>query len=116
MGVMSDQSNITSFPRRPEKPRVEPEIIPPGAEPRSGWYSAETMSGVYRIYVARPGPFAMIAAMIIAALIGFGIFLLVVGTVIVWVPIIAAVIGGLMLYGYLRGSWRRWRGRMAQRG
>jgi hypothetical protein len=38
------------------------------------------------------------------------ILLLVIGAVLVWIPIAAAIVLGLLAFGTLRGYWRRLRG------
>jgi hypothetical protein len=99
---------------RPERPRSEPEIIPPDQGRRRGgdgyiWTTTDETGGTHRIYVSQPGPFAIIAALIIAGLILAGIVLLLLGLVLFWVPVIVLVIAALLLVGYIRAYWRRLR-------
>jgi fatty acid desaturase len=99
----------------PERPRSEPEIIPPGQSGRRGggertiWVSFDDQGGTQRIYVAQPGPFAIIAALVIAALVLAGIVLLLFGLVLVWIPVVVLVVAALLTTGYIRYYWRRLR-------
>jgi len=107
---MSDDR--TSHPP-PERPRSEPEIIPPGRGERRGertiWVSLDDQGGTQRIYVAQPGPFAIIAALVIAGLVLAGIVLLLLGLVLFWIPVVILIVAALLLTGYIRYYWRRLR-------
>lgn len=91
--------------QKPELPRVEPEIIPPGRERRqfdwraSPWGGGfSDMRGTHRVYVHRVGPFGVgLLLLAIAAIVAI-ITIAVLGAVLIWIPIIAAVIviGALM--------------------
>ena len=99
---------------RPERPRSEPEIIPPGRGGRRDgrgyvWTATDEHGGTQRIYVAQPGPFAIIAALVIAGLVLAGIVLLLLGLVLFWIPVIVLVVAALLLVGYIRYYWRRLR-------
>ena len=99
---------------RPERPRSEPEIIPPDRGGRRDgrghvWTTTDEHGGTHRIYVAQPGPFAIIAALIIAGLVFAGIVLLLLGLVLFWIPVIILVVAALLLVGYIRTHWRRLR-------
>jgi chromate transport protein ChrA len=107
---------------RPERPRSEPEIIPPGRqERRQGrqdgpiWMSGEQFGGTHRIYIARPGPFSIIIALVIAGLVLAAIVLLLAGLVLVWVPVIVFVVAALLLAGYSRYYWARFKLWLARR-
>ncbi|HMK70205.1 MAG TPA: hypothetical protein VK442_04460, partial [Xanthobacteraceae bacterium] len=58
---------------QPERPRVEPEIIPPQRTPRrSDWqqqtwrpFPSTAANGAHRIYVARLGPFGVALLMLL---------------------------------------------------
>ncbi|HYW60253.1 MAG TPA: hypothetical protein VE909_06990 [Xanthobacteraceae bacterium] len=86
---------------------TEPEIIPPGQEPRDWkherrdpWASFD-VHGARRIYVRRIGP---VGIMLMAALIGTIaalVFVVAVGAFLIWIPVavllfVAAIVGGLM--------------------
>ena len=99
--------------RSPERPRVEPEIIPPVREerpprgPAGIWMRIEERDGVRRLYIARPGLLSIILGLLIIGLIAAAVFLLLAGLVLLWIPI---VIGGIilaLLSGSVRQYWRR---------
>jgi hypothetical protein len=94
---------------KPERPRLEPEIIPPGhARYHSAWHAqsfAET-NGTHRIYMRRLGPFGgilLLAAIVVVALIALLAF---VGALLLWVPLLALVLLIAAVSGLLRA--RRW--------
>jgi hypothetical protein len=88
--------------RMPERPRVEPEIIPPGEDwPRGGY------SGSYRIYIARPGPLAMSIALVLVVLAVVTVVFLLVSAVVVWIPLALAAFGAAVLFAYGRHYWLR---------
>jgi hypothetical protein len=99
--------------RGPEQPRVEPEIIPPGADDRARggseriWMHVDAGSGVHRIFIARPGLPSIILSVLVIGLIVAVLFLVLAGIVFVWIPIL---IGGILLAlasGAIRYRWRR---------
>ncbi|MBX6424604.1 MAG: hypothetical protein IRZ09_01565 [Variibacter sp.] len=99
----------------PERPRAEPEIIPPdrarGRPEGDGLFVfVEDREGVRRIHVARPGPLSFILAFVVAGLALAAILLVAFGVVVVLVPVIALAAAALLGYAYLRGTWRRLRG------
>jgi hypothetical protein len=106
-------SNDRDINRGPERPRVEPEIIPPGRErktPRDaadyGW-SFEQREGVQRIYIARPGPFSIILGLLILGFVAALVFVVLAGIVVLWVPILI----GMILLALASAAIRRWRRR-----
>jgi hypothetical protein len=95
--------------RGPERPRHEPEIIPPGDD-RSGPYGLsglfmrfEERDGVHRVYIVRPGLGSIVLGLLLIGLIAGIVFLVVAGLIILWVPIL---IGGILL-ALLTGFFRR---------
>jgi hypothetical protein len=101
---------MSEYSNRPERPRLEPEIIPPARGRReSGWqydvwqpYASST-GGPHRLYVARLGP---IGLAILMALIGIGVAVLVlavVGALLIWIPILALLVAA----GVIFRLWRR---------
>lgn len=89
---------------RPERPRLEPEIIPPRRERRDAEWRpyVATMSGTHRIYVAQLGPFRMALLMAVIGILVGVICLAVVGAVLVWIPIFALLIGVGVIFRLLR--------------
>ena len=99
--------------RPPERPRSEPEIIPPGADdglrrgPGGVWMRFEERDGVHRIYIARPGLPSIVLGLLLLGLIVAAIFLVLAGIVLVWLPIVAGGIVLALLAGTIRYRWRQ---------
>jgi hypothetical protein len=91
----------------PERPRVEPEIIPPDRtqSARRSAAFAET-GGVHRVYVTRIGPFGGALLMLVIALLAAVALLLFFGALLIWVPVVALV----LIIGAIAGLFRsrRW--------
>src|SRR4051812_12113081 len=97
----------------PENPRAEPEIIPPArSEARFGarervWVFVDRGGATRRVSVSAPGPFAIILALLIAGFVAAAVLLLLLGMIVVWIPIVVAVIAAFVLSARIRGFWRR---------
>ena len=90
---------------QPERPRREPEIIPPvkdRPERNSAWppnYGYSQTRSTHRIYVSRIGPLGFALFMLIAVLCGGVLLLALIGAALIWFPVllvfalIAAVAG-----------------------
>jgi uncharacterized membrane protein len=100
----------------PERPRAEPEIIPPDriaeeelrrAARLRGYESYEQKTGYQRIYIGRIGPFGMALAALIAAALAIVVVALLVGAFLIAIPIAALVVAGVVIAGWLRSGWRR---------
>jgi hypothetical protein len=90
---------------KPERPRQEPEIIPPGndwPDRDSRWppnHGFDPRGSTHRIYVGRIGPLGFALFMLIAALFGGVLLLALIGAALIWLPlllvflVIAAVAG-----------------------
>jgi hypothetical protein len=96
---------------QPQRPRVEPEIIPPGRTGRQpDWRESSWREGPFgqsytarRIYVGRIGPFGVALAMLaIAAIIAF-ITIAVLGAVLIWIPVFVAILVIGALFRIFRG-------------
>jgi hypothetical protein len=91
---------------RPERPRFEPEIIPPDhGEHQSDWRNTPWRSGPFgytratqRVYVTRISPFSVVLVLLAIAAIVAIILVAAVGAILIWIPVIAAVlvIGALL--------------------
>jgi len=92
---------------QPERPRREPEIIPPGND-RPGrdsrWppsHGFNERRSTHRVYVSRIGPLGFALVLLMLALFG-GVFLLaLVGAALIWFPVLLvlaliAAIAGLI--------------------
>jgi hypothetical protein len=96
-------------PIPPERPRSEPEIIPPN-DPRvqgrnGGMWSS--FNGVHRVYVARVGPFGMVMAMLAVGLIAALGVLVLIGTLALLLPLGGLILAILIIAAVLRGPRRR---------
>jgi len=91
----------------PERPRQEPEIIPPGNDrPRRNSsfplnYGFDARQSTHRVYVGRIGPLGFALFMIIAALFGGVLLLALIGAALIWFPVlllfaVIAAIAGLI--------------------
>jgi len=102
---------MTDGQGRPERPRFEPEIIPPDPDgQQSAWrhtpFRDSNWRGgpfgdtrtAHRIYVTRLGPFSIALVLLAIAAIVTIIVIAAVGAVLIWIPVIAAVliIGAMM--------------------
>jgi hypothetical protein len=90
---------MANDPNRPERPRVEPEIIPPGRDPdqtdwrRTPWRSGfEDVRGTHRVYVGRIGPFGIVLLLLAVAAIIAIVMIAVLGAVLIWIPVLAVAI------------------------
>lgn len=92
---------------QPERPRQEPEIIPPGNDwPRrdARWppnYGFNERRTTHRVYVGRIGPLGFALLLLMLALFG-GVFVLaLIGAALIWFPVLVvfaviAAIAGLI--------------------
>jgi hypothetical protein len=97
----------------PERPRVEPEIIPPdrtgrGSVRGQGWppppYGyTQSSAGSQRIFVTRIGPLGFGLFMLVAGLFAAVLLLLLIGTALIWLPFVAAI----LIVGAVAGALRR---------
>jgi hypothetical protein len=90
---------------QPERPRVEPEIIPPDRNPRrSDWrqqawrrqtrqpFFSTAADETHRISVARLGPFGIALLMLILGVVVAVILLAVVGAFLIWIPVVVLLV------------------------
>jgi hypothetical protein len=105
---VSDQA-MAEDSNQPERPRLEPEIIPPDRTrrepdwPQNAWRPhASTAGGMHRIYVARLGPFGVALLMLIVGILAAVILLAVVGAVLIWIPVFALLLTAGVVFRLLR--------------
>ena len=79
---------------QPERPRQEPEIIPPGHDwpgRDRRWppnYGSNERRSTHRVYVGRIGPLGFVLLLLMLALFG-GVFLLaLIGAALIWFPVL----------------------------
>jgi len=91
----------------PERPRAEPEIIPPDRTARRDrgggppYEYARTQSS-HRIYVGRIGPFGFALIMLIAGLLAGLLLLALIGAALIWIPVVAVLVVIAAISGLLR--------------
>jgi hypothetical protein len=93
---------------QPERPRREPEIIPPGKDwPNrdSRWppnHRFNERRSTHRIYVGRIGPLGFVLLLLMLALFG-GIFLLaLIGAALIWFPVLLVFVVIAAVAGLIR--------------
>jgi hypothetical protein len=88
-----------------EKPKVEPEIIPPGApigrRPRI-WPSADDRHAHF-VRIETHGPFAIGLALLMLAVIFVALLALLLGVVLLWIPLALGFAVALILSWLFRG-------------
>ncbi len=102
-------------PDQPERPRVEPEIIPPDRNPRrpdwrqQAWrrqtwqpFFSTAADETQRIYVARLRPLGVALLMLIVGVIAAAILLALVGAVLIWIPAVALLVAVGALFRLFR--------------
>jgi hypothetical protein len=89
---------MANDPNQPERPRAEPEILPPDRTGRtnppwqSNWQTSWGQDGTrrtQRIFVMRPGPLGFAAIMLVVGLIVGAVLLALIGTLLIWIPAVA---------------------------
>ncbi len=102
--AMTDKSDI------PERPRAEPEIIPPDRTNRApGWQrrawepdGSAWMGRTQRIYVGRIGPLGLALLILMIGVLAALILLTVVGAVLLWIPILVLAVAAGAMFRLLR--------------
>jgi hypothetical protein len=99
-----------------ERPRVEPEIIPPRAQQRRGGFESmfirveEGDDGIRRVYVKKPGTFTVAAILLALGLVAALVFALLSALVLLWIPIVIIGILFAVFSVSARDLWRRVQG------
>jgi hypothetical protein len=91
-----------------EEPRSEPEIIPPGraerGRPRMRMYIDERIG---RVYIAKPGLFGTILAVLIAGLLLTVMLIMVLGAFLIFLPVVVLFVTAAIVAGLLRIYFQR---------
>jgi hypothetical protein len=96
----------------PQRPRVEPEIIPPGRAYRRapGGEPGFAGFGAQRHFaIAMPGPLAFVMAGLALGAAAVAVLVLVLGAVLISLPVIGAIVAALLLSHLIRTHVRRLR-------
>lgn len=91
----------------PERPRVEPEIIPPERtqsgydwrQPASRRYTDEA-GGTHRLYVASIGPLGFTLLMLVVGILAVVFLFVLLGAVLIWLPavLLLLAVGAVLRY------------------
>jgi hypothetical protein len=115
-GMTSQDPHGPNAPRV-ERPRVEPEIIPPRSRGNAGGSFdsifvrvEEGPDGIRRVYLKRPGPLTIVLILLAAGLAVAIVFLLLSALVLLWIPLVIAGIAFAMFSGHVRDGWQRVQG------
>ena len=97
----------------PERPRAEPEIIPPDSVHEEEMRRlARTQAfgeahGYQRIYMARIGPFGIFLLALAGAALSILILVFLVGAFLIWIPIVGLLVAAAILSSLLRTFFQR---------
>jgi hypothetical protein len=99
-------------PNRPEMPRQEPEIIPPGEEPRvrhdrSAIFVTVGPDGTERVRVFKPGLGSLLLLTLGIAFLVALILVVFFGAVLIFVPLIVVLFAAAVLVGLWQRFWYR---------
>jgi hypothetical protein len=101
------------------RPRSEPEIIPPaqsGRNKRPGIFvSVDEDGSTRRVYMAQPGPFTIILALAVLALIAGIMLIVLLSVALIWIPVVIVLIAAFVLSVTFRQYWWRFRAWLARR-
>jgi hypothetical protein len=100
----------------PDRPCSEPEIIPPdnaGRRAHRIWIEVEGQDGASRLYW--PGPFTLVLALAILALIAAVMLIVLLSVALIWIPVVIVLIVAFVLSVTFRRWWWRLRTWMARR-
>lgn len=87
-----------------DKPRPEPEIIPPGEATRD-FHRTRVFVDVHdadRIYATKLGPFGFVLVVLITALLLAVLIALLLATLLIWLPLLVLFVAGTIVVKVLR--------------
>jgi hypothetical protein len=96
---------MTADRNRPERPRVEPEIIPPDRWRQDGWHPYAYGGGTQRVFVGRLGPLGIGLLILALGVIVAVVLLAVVGAILLWLPLVALILLVAVFSGLRRRRW-----------
>lgn len=106
---MADDQDMADDRERPERPRLEPEIIPPerlrgdSEWPPHAWRPYASTAGMrQRLYVAHLGPFGFFVLMAIIGIVVALILLAVGVAILIWIPILVLLLAAGFVFRLLR--------------
>jgi hypothetical protein len=92
-------------PNQPERPRVEPEILPPDRSGGRGWPPPPygyTGQSTHRVYVSRIGPVGFALLLLVIGLLAGVLLLVLIGAALIWIPVVAVLVIIAAISGLLR--------------
>jgi hypothetical protein len=96
-----------------EKPRSEPEVIPPDRGDRQSRSSVAGIrvfldgGGVRQIYITRLGPLGMVALALMVGILFAITLVLVLGAFLIWIPLVGLLVAAAIISGLLRAYFRQ---------
>jgi hypothetical protein len=95
-----------------ERPRSEPEIIPPDradrqSRSRAGIRVFLGSGGVRHIYVARLGPLGMVGLALMVGVLLAITLVLVLGAFLIWIPLVGLLVAAAIISSLLRAYFRQ---------
>ena len=97
----------------PERPRAEPEIIPPDRihdddmRRAARLWSFGDRGGYQRVYVGRLGPFGIFLLALAGATLAILLLVFLVGAFLIWIPIVGLLVAAAILSSLLRRFFHR---------
>jgi hypothetical protein len=92
-----------------ERPRSEPEIIPPGHDHRKGTVRGRRgtfvftdTSGTEYVRVTQIGPLSGLLSLLILGILSAVFLVLLIGTFLIWLPLVIAFLAGGIIVGAVR--------------
>jgi hypothetical protein len=102
----------------PERPRSEPEIIPPGQrdrrDPSRVFISIDENGGPRRVYMAQPGPLTIFLALMVLGLIGVVALIVLLSVALIWIPVVLVLVAAFvasLTFRHWLDRLRSWRTR-----
>jgi hypothetical protein len=89
----------------PERPRREPEIIPPDGSRSPFAFGRDAFTqrrGTHRVYVTRIGPFGFALLLLTLAALAAAIFIAALGAVLIWIPLFALFVIIAVVFRFFR--------------
>jgi hypothetical protein len=97
--------------QEPDRPHLEPEIIPPGRRQERDsahvFVSIDQNGDARRVYIARPGPLTIIVALTALVLIGLVLLIALLSVALIWIPVAIALLAGFVAVATFRHWWHR---------
>jgi hypothetical protein len=92
-----------------DEPHPEPEIIPPdhaGPDKRRTGVFVDAR-GTERVYIARLHPLGFILVVLIVAILSAVMIALLLGTLLIWLPLLVFFVAGVIIVAVLRAYFTR---------